>query len=122
IDTSWNRVAGGPKIGELLSQVSRDFDDLHTEKSVPQLLEARTLMAPTAKAGDAWAVIKLQDADEAIGLCVGLRTEVQADAPSYVPGATAKLQLTALNRSPLPITLAGMHLTGWVPDTDALVK
>jgi len=122
IDTSWSRVAGGQKIGELLSQVSRDFDDLHPEKSVPQLLEARTLMAPIAKAGDAWAVIKLQDIDEAIGLCAGLHTEVQADAPSYVPGATAKLQLTALNRSPLPITLAGIHLTGWGPDTDALVK
>ena len=121
IDTSWNRVAGGAKIGELLTGAAREFDDLHPEKSVAALLAARALIAAAANNGDFWAKTKLEDIDETIALCAGLRMEVQADAPSYVPGATAKLQLTALNRSPLPISLAGIQLKGWGPDTSPLV-
>jgi LmbE family N-acetylglucosaminyl deacetylase len=122
IDISWNRVSGGAKIGELLSQASRQFDDLHPEKTVPALLEARSLIAPLAQKGaEPWARTKLDEIDETIALCAGLRAEAEADAPSYVPGATAKLQLTALNRSPLEIALTGIHLTGWGPDSDAPV-
>ena len=123
IDISWNRVSGGAKIGQLLSRAESQFDDLHPEKTVPALLEARSLIAPLAEKGaEPWAKTKMEEIDETIALCAGLRAEVQADAPSYVPGATAKIQLTALNRSPLDITLAGIHLSGWGPDSDAPVK
>ncbi len=122
IDISWNRVPGGGKIGELLAQATRNFDDLHPEKTVPALLEARALIAPLAQKGESWGVTKLEEIDETIALCAGIRAEVQADAPSYVSGATAKLQLTALNRSPLGITLAGIHVTGWGTDSAAAVQ
>jgi LmbE family N-acetylglucosaminyl deacetylase len=118
IDVTWNRLPGGARIGVILATVQSDFDDHHPEKSVAALLEARGLIAGLANDGQTWATWKLDDIDEAIALCAGLRTEVQADAPAYVPGATAKVQLTALNRSSLPITLKGIHLSGWA-DMDA---
>jgi hypothetical protein len=122
VDVTWNRVpGGGSRIGEILARADREFDDLHPEKTVPTLLEARPLVAELAKDGQAWAQWKLEDLDEAIALCAGLHTEAQAEAPAFVPGSTAKLTLTALNRSPLPITLAGIHLSGW-NDMDAQVK
>jgi LmbE family N-acetylglucosaminyl deacetylase len=113
IDTSWNRLSGAGDTGELLAKVQREFDDLHPEKSVPGLLQARPAIEKLARQGEQWAMWKLDDIDEAITLCAGLRTEAEANAAAFVPGETAKLSLTALNRSSLPITLAGVHLSGW---------
>ncbi len=113
IDTSWTRVPGAGRAGELLARAQREFDDLHPEKTVATLLEARPAIASAARNGQQWAEWKLEEIDQAIALCAGLHTEAQADAAAFVPGATAKISLTALNRSALPITLAGVHLSGW---------
>jgi len=121
IDTSWNRVPGSGRTGELLAKAQREFDDLHPEKTVAALLEARPAIASLAREGQQWALWKLEEIDEAIALCAGLRTEAQADAAAFVPGGTAKISLTALNRSMLPITLAAVHLTGW-GEVDGPVK
>jgi LmbE family N-acetylglucosaminyl deacetylase len=122
VDTTWNRVpGGGSRVGEILARAERGFDDLHPEKTVAALLEARPLVAALATEGQAWARWKLEELDEAIALCAGLHTEAQADAPAFVPGSKAKLTLTALNRSPLPIVLTGIHLSGW-GDADTGVK
>jgi LmbE family N-acetylglucosaminyl deacetylase len=125
IDTSWARVPGSGRIGELLAKAQRDFDDLHPEKTVAALLEARAMVAGLAQAdrqnGTSWSEWKLDEIDEAIALCAGLRTEAQADAFGFVPGSTAKILLTALERSGLPIMLAGIHLSGW-EDADAAVR
>jgi LmbE family N-acetylglucosaminyl deacetylase len=125
IDTSWARVPGSGRVGELLAAAQRDFDDLHPEKTVAALLEARATIAGLARAdrqnGQSWAQWKLDEIDEAIALCAGLRTEAQADAFGFIPGSTAKISLTALERSGLPIMLAGIHLSGW-GDADAAIR
>jgi LmbE family N-acetylglucosaminyl deacetylase len=120
IDVSWNRVPGGQRAGELLARAEREFDDVHPEKTIPTLLDARSLVANLAET-DQWAKWKLDEIDSAIALCAGLHTEVQADGPVVTPGASEKLHITALNRSHLPIALQRVHLTGWV-DEDASVK
>jgi LmbE family N-acetylglucosaminyl deacetylase len=120
IDTSWTRVPGSGRVGELLAKAQREFDDLHPEKTVAALLEARPAIASLARAGQSWGQWKLDELDEAIALCAGLRTEAQADAPGFTPGGAAKISLTALKRSALPIALAGIHLSGW-GDVDAAV-
>jgi hypothetical protein len=121
IDTSWARVPGSGRAGELLAKAQREFDDLHPENTVAALLEARPAILSAARNGQQWAQWKLEEIDQAIALCAGLRTEAQADAAAFAPGATAKISLTALNRSALPITLAGVRLSGW-GDADAPVK
>ena len=118
IDTSWTRVPGAGRVGELLAKAQSEFDDLHPEKTVAALLEARSVIAGLASGGQTWAQWKLEEIDEAIALCARLRIEAQADAAGFVPGGAAKISLTALKRSVLPITLAGIHLSGWGdPDT-----
>ncbi len=124
IDTSWTRVPGAGRTGEILARAQREFDDLHPERTVAALLEARPAIANAARGGQLssdWAQWKLEEIDQAIALCAGLRTEAQADAAAFVPGGTAKISLTALNRSSLPIMLAGVHLSGW-DNVDAPVK
>jgi hypothetical protein len=113
VDTTWNRLPGGAPVGELLARARSGFDDLHPEKTVSLLLEARSLVANLAKNGDQWAQWKLDDIDHTIALCSGLRVEAQASAFAYVPGATADVRITAINRSQLPMTLAGIHINGW---------
>ena len=113
IDTSWTRVPGSGRAGELLARAEREFDGLHPENTVAALLEARSAVASAARNGQQWAQWKLEEIDQTIALCAGLHTEAQADAAAYVPGATAKISLTALNRSSLPIILAGVQLSGW---------
>jgi LmbE family N-acetylglucosaminyl deacetylase len=113
VNTSWTRVPGAGRTGELLAQAESEFDDLHPERTVATLLEARPAIAALARDGQSWAQWKLEELDEAIALCAGLRTEAQADAPSFAPGGAAKISLTALRRSGLPIILAGIHLSGW---------
>src|ERR1019366_4811630 len=121
IDTSWARLPGAGRAGELLAKAQNEFDDPHPERTVAALLEARAVVAGLARDGQSWAQWKLDEIDEAIALCAGLRTEAQADAFGFVPGGTAKISLTALKRSGLPIVLAGIHLSGW-GDADAAVR
>ena len=96
--SSMGSIPPGPRIpapsraGELLAKAQREFDDLHPEKTVAALLEARPVIAGLARDGQTWAQWKLDEIDEAIALCAGLRTEVQADAPAFVPGGTAKVR------------------------------
>ena len=113
IDTSWSRVPGAARVGELLAKADREFDDQHPDRTVPTLLEARAMVATIALSGNTWAQWKLEDLDETIALAAGLRTEAEADTFGYVPGSTAKISLTSLNRSPLPVVLTGIHLSGW---------
>jgi len=113
IDTTWKRVPGASRAGELLAQAERDFDDQHPEKTISTLLDARSIVSGLAKYGQQWAQWKIPEIDRAIALCAGLRTEAQADTFAYVPGATASVKLTAINRSHLPIRLAGIHVSGW---------
>jgi LmbE family N-acetylglucosaminyl deacetylase len=121
VDTTWNRLPGGARIGELLARAQRDFDDLHPDKTVSVLLEARSLALELARSGQLWAEWKLDEIDHAIALCAGLRVEAQAGTFAYAPGATADLRLTAINRSKLPLTLTGIHVAGW-GDADADAK
>jgi LmbE family N-acetylglucosaminyl deacetylase len=77
VDTTWNRLPGGAKIGELLSRAAREFAPAHPELTVPLLLEARPLIVALPK--NVWSARKLHDLDEAIALCGGLWVDAEAD-------------------------------------------
>jgi LmbE family N-acetylglucosaminyl deacetylase len=121
IDTTWDRVPGGEKVGEVLARARRDFDDLHPEKTVAALLEARGAVARMAASGQQWAKWKLDEIDRTIALCAGVHAEAQAKQFAYAPGAAVDVKLTAINRSHLPMKLAGAHVSGW-GDADTPVK
>ncbi len=96
--------------GELLAKAQREFDDL-SEKTVAALLSSPAVLS-AARNGQQWAVWKLEEIDQAIALCAGLRTEAQADAAACARRHREDF-FTALNCSALAITLAGVHLSGW---------
>lgn len=109
IDTTWNRVPGAGKIGELLGKAAREFDGSKPTAVLPYLLEARGLIASRT---DHYSVLKRRDLDEAIALVAGLWAELQADKYIAVQGATAKLKVAGIVRNGADVTLTGIAFEG----------
>ena len=103
IDTTWARLPGGRKVGEILARATRTFDAENPSAVVPTLLEARR--AIRALPVSRWAIVKLVDIDQVIAACLGLYLEAAAENVSAVPGDTIKINLEAANRSPVAVLL-----------------
>jgi len=103
VDITWNRLPGGAKAGELLTQAAAKFTPAHPERVVPLLLEARPLVQSLVAGRNLWAERKLRDLDETIALCSGLWVDAEADKFNATPGGKLTVTLHAIKRSPFPI-------------------
>ncbi len=103
IDTSWNRVAGGKEIGEILSRVQRNYDFKNPSASVPELLKARKLILKLNN--DHWKEIKKREIEEIIYACLGLYLEAASETAETTPGEIVKLNIEAINRSFIPVKI-----------------
>ncbi len=112
IDTTWNRLPGGGKAGELLNRAAAEFAPAHPERSVPLLLQARPEVQALADTKDLWAERKLKDLDETIALCSGLWLDAEADRFAAVPGAKVKVTLNGINRSTQPVGAVSASVGG----------
>ncbi len=109
IDTTWRRVEGGEAVAAALEEASRRFTIDRPHQAVPALLEARGRIS---RLDDPLAARKRTEIDEAIALCVGLWLDANAARWAATPGSSLAVRITALNRSPHPVTLAGVRLEG----------
>jgi hypothetical protein len=108
VTTGWSRVPGASKIDALLARAERDFRPDRPHLAVPALLEARAALR--ALPADLWVRHKLRELDEVVRSCAGLWLEAVAVRPSASPGAEIAVQLGAINRSPVPMTLERIEL------------
>ena len=109
VDLTWNRLPGGPVVGQVLREAADTFDSVHPDKVVPLLLKAKKLMAELHQPV---VDLKRRDLDEAIALCSGLWLDATADKSGVVPGGTLKLTATALNRERLGIQAGSVNVDG----------
>ena len=109
IDTTWNRLPGGAAVGPILAEAIRAFEPAHPEKSIPQLLKARPLIAAIS---DPLAKLKLAELDEAVAMCAGIWVNAQAGQAEVSPGAQLAIVTTVLNRSTASVTFEGARLEG----------
>jgi LmbE family N-acetylglucosaminyl deacetylase len=107
IDTTWSRVPGGAEVGRLLAEALHNFSDDHPEKIVPLLLEAR---ARLQQLPGRWSAEKLGELDETIALASGLWLDASATRWDVTPGSQLSVRVTAIDRSSVPITLAGLSI------------
>ena len=113
LDISWNRLPGGAAVGEIVKQAVNSFVPAHPEALLPQLVKARPLIvALVAATKDPMAERKLKELDETIALCSGLALEAQSDKAAVSPGATLRVNFTAIQRLPNQVALTGIRLTG----------
>jgi len=109
IDTTWNRLPGGGRVGELVGEAIRKLEPAHPDRIVPLLTEAR---ARAASIDDPLARIKLSELDETIALCAGLWIDAQAEQYEVTPGASLGVAVNLLDRSPLPVKVESARLEG----------
>jgi len=113
LDITWNRLPGGAAVGEIVKQAVDSFVPAHPETLLPQLVKARPLIAAIlASTKDPIAERKLKELDDTIALCSGLSLEAQADKAAVSPGATLRVNFTAIQRLPNQVALTGIQLSG----------
>jgi LmbE family N-acetylglucosaminyl deacetylase len=113
LDITWNRLPGGAAVGEIVKQALDSFVPARPEALLPQLVKARPLIAAiVAATKDPLAEQKLKELDETIALCSGLSLEAQSDKAAVSPGATLRVNFTAIQRLPNSVALTGIRLAG----------
>jgi len=109
LDITWNRLPGGPAVEQVVTQALAAFVPAHPEALLPQLLQARPLIAAIK---DPLAERKLKELDDLIALCAGLSLEAQSDKAAVSPGASLRVNFTAIQRLPGQVALTGIRLSG----------
>ncbi|WP_179320344.1 PIG-L family deacetylase [Winogradskyella helgolandensis] len=109
IDTSWNRVAGGKVIGDILKKIETNFNFKNPASHLPQLLEAYKLLQIIKD--EHWKTIKTKELKTIIEACAGLYLEVSANTPNAAPNADVTLNMEVVNRSTANIDLVSYNLS-----------
>ncbi len=107
IDTTWNRVKNGKPIGDILSEVEKDFDFKNPSSSIPELVRAYDLMQKLDD--NHWKSIKSEEIKKIIAACAGLYLEAVSDVQEATPGGIVKIKTEAINRSSIPMKLNACH-------------
>jgi len=107
IDTSWNRINGGKAIGDILTNVEKNFNFKKPSEHLPELLEAYKLLQNVDNKH--WKTQKTQELKAIIEMCAGLYLEVSAETNWATPNELVKLNLEVLNRSDKNITLVSFE-------------
>ncbi|WP_111709559.1 PIG-L family deacetylase [Lutibacter citreus] len=108
IDTSWNRVEGGNKIGEVLYNVEKNFNFNNPAASIPDLLIAYKLIQNLKD--EHWKQLKSEEIKQLIAGCAGLYIEAVASSSSATRNSTNKINIEAINRSEFPIKLNSIKI------------
>lgn len=103
IDTSWNRVKDGKAIGQLISQIEKQFNFSNPSASIPDLIKAYQMI--DALDENHWKPLKLNELKNIISSCAGLYLEAIAAEDQITPGSSLKIKIEAINRSTVPMEL-----------------
>ncbi|REG96142.1 PIG-L family deacetylase [Flavobacterium aquicola] len=103
IDTSWNRVKGGKPIGELISTIAAQYDFKNPSASIADLVKAYGMIQALNETH--WKAIKSEEIKKIIADCSGLFLEAVSNTQETTPGSVVKLNLEAINRSPVDMQL-----------------
>jgi LmbE family N-acetylglucosaminyl deacetylase len=108
IDTSWNRVKGGKKIGTIINQILENFNFKNPSTHLPDLLNAYALLEDIND--DHWKSQKSKELSTIIYACAGLYLEASANSAATTPNGTVQISIEAINRSNAKIVLESIEL------------
>ena len=107
VTTSWARVKGAEKVKSYIQKAIDSFDPNNPAAVVPALLVVQQQLD---KLPDGyWKRVKSREVQEAIQGALGLFLEVTASDYAAAPGEQVKLQVEAINRSSIPVTLESVN-------------
>jgi LmbE family N-acetylglucosaminyl deacetylase len=102
VDTTWNRVPGGAKIGTRADEIIAQFDSQNPAASVPELLRLREELA-ALPADDAVVVEKRGQLDRILQACLGLEVQTTISEAEVVPGEKMNLHHSVVIHSGIPV-------------------
>ena len=108
IDTSWNRVEGGKSVGVLVAKITSMYDFKNPSASIPDLVKAYQLIQNLKN--EHWKEIKTAEIKEIIASCAGLYLEAVAENQSATPDSDLTLNIEAVNRSEIQMTLESISI------------
>ena len=108
IDTSWNRLKGGGRIGDILHDVENTFDFNHPENAVPKLLEAYNLISQLEDGY--WKQVKIEEIKSIILQCTGLYIDIYSAENIAVKGDQIPLNIEVIARNNTPLILKEITL------------
>ena len=103
INTTWSRIDGGKAIGDILYKIEKDFNFINPSVHLPELLKAYELLQKSTDVE--WKNLKSQELLHIIEATTGLYLEASAADETAFPGANLKINIEAINRSNVNITL-----------------
>ncbi|MEM9671497.1 MAG: PIG-L family deacetylase [Bacteroidota bacterium] len=116
IPTTWARIEGGEKVGELLQQAYQNFNPEQPSAIVPTLLEASAALDQLPDGH--WKQVKRRELDKVLQACLGLYAEVRSGTNvlvrrfrgqrtrpgvaeySAIPGDSVTLNFEVVQRAP----------------------
>jgi LmbE family N-acetylglucosaminyl deacetylase len=120
VDMTWRRFAGGEGVGQLLEQAAREYDAANPQQVLPLLLRAYRQMKELPLE-DPLIITKRIEILSLIRACAGLWVEAVTADPYSTPGSDARVTVTLVNRSDVPIRLtqvADIRGKGLKPDVE----
>ena len=108
IDTSWKRVKGGDKIGELVKALDAKFNPVDPSSSVKDLVEVYKVISSLPDGH--WKLIKEKEVKELILQCSGLFAQTNTSAYSATAGEEIELTFEFTNRSKAAVKLKSFKI------------
>ena len=111
VDTTWNRIPGGAAVASALDEADKAFDIRHTERILPALGKARTLIAAI---DHPWARMKLAELDELTAAAAGVAVDAGASQWMATPGSDVQVQVRVVGRGPSQVVVESLDVQGLV--------
>lgn len=115
INTTWTRVDGGEHVKKLLDRVISQFDFKNPAASVPALVQVYVAIQKTKD--PFWKEIKSNEIKDIIAACAGMYLEAKANAHKVTKGETINVDIEAINRLPVEMSLLSIKGHGFNIDT-----
>ena len=108
IDLTWKRVPGGEKIAVVIDSITRNFDLLYPERSVPALV--KLYQAINRLEDGYWKTQKLKETQELIAQCGGLFLEATTTGQFAVQTDSVKISFNFNNRQGVNAVLQNVRI------------
>ncbi len=108
VTLDWSRVAGGAALTALLREAEAGFDPDRPWEILPTLARARRALVTLPD--DPLVRAKRSELENVMRSCAGLWVDALAEAPTVSPGDTLRITITAIDRTPVPLTLTRVEL------------
>jgi LmbE family N-acetylglucosaminyl deacetylase len=121
VDTTWNRLPGGAKIGQLTDEIIAHFDPKNPAASVPELLLLKDALA-RLPLDDSVVDEKRAQLDRILQASLGLEVETTIAEAEVVPGEKMKLHHSAVVHSSIPVRWIAVRYPGVKSEIDQEIE